>query len=141
MNKITLGTLLSGALVAGAAWAEPAPEIPACAPANRIQSWSTIDDTHVYLSMQDKRRRYLVTFIGPCKEAKWATIMQLARGSVGKCLERGDDLIFRRLASEVGQACSIWDIVPAPLTAEEEAARQRAWNKPKPTEREQPPTF
>jgi hypothetical protein len=93
---------------------EPAPDTPACAPANRIQSWSHIDDRHVYLSMQDKRRRFLITFLGPCKEAKWATIVQLARGSAGKCLWAGDQLIFRQSPMTGGQACWIDKIEPAP---------------------------
>jgi hypothetical protein len=106
-----------GETVPPAASPEPAPDTPACAPANRIRSWSLIDERHVYLSMQDKRRRFLVTFLGPCKEAKWATIVQLARGSVGKCLWAGDQLVFRRTPFEVGDACWIDKIEPAPPAA------------------------
>ena len=85
MKHLVLSVSAAIALaVAGSAWAEgaatrtPVPETPACAPANRIHGWSEIDDRHVYLSMLDKRRRFLVTFIGPCHEAKWATIVQVA---------------------------------------------------------------
>lgn len=110
--------------------AEPAPDTPACAPANRIRSWSEIDDRHIYLSMQDKRRRFLVTFLGPCREAKWATIVTLARGSVGKCLWAGDQLIFRRMPMDVGEACWIDKIEPAPPPAPTE----RPARKPEPEE-------
>ena len=91
--------------------------------------------------MQDKRRRFLVTFLGPCKEAKWATLLTLARGSVGKCLWAGDQLVFRRMPMDVGEACWIEKIEAAPLSAEEEAARERAWSKPKQKEPERAPTF
>lgn len=115
---------LVGAMFASAALAEgetappapsePAADTPACAPANRIHSWSLIDDRHIYLSMLDKRRRFLVTFLGPCRDAKWAVLVSLARGSVGKCLWSGDQLIFRRMPMDLGQACWIEKIEPAP---------------------------
>jgi Family of unknown function (DUF6491) len=138
-------TLICAAAFASFAFAEgeplPVPDTPACAPANRIRSWSEIDDRHIYLMMQDKRRRFLVTFLGPCKEAKWATIVQLARGSVGKCLWAGDQLVFRRMPMDLGEACWIDKIEPAPLSAEEEAARDRAWSKKPQPEAERPPAF
>ena len=127
MMKIALAgaALICGAMIAGAALAEgetvppaagptPLPDTPACAPANRIQSWSLIDERHVYLTMQDRRRRFLVTFLGPCKEAKWATIMELRRGGPGKCLWAGDQLNFRRTPFEGGDLCWIDTIEPAP---------------------------
>ena len=136
MKHLVLSVSAAIALaVAGSAWAEgaatrtPVPETPACAPANRIHGWSEIDDRHVYLSMLDKRRRFLVTFIGPCHEAKWATIVQVARGSVGKCLWAGDQLIFRRTQWDAGEACWIDRIEPAPFSAAEQAAYDRAWSK------------
>jgi Family of unknown function (DUF6491) len=138
--------LLCGAMAAGAALAEsetvppaaagptPLPDTPACAPANRIRSWSLIDDRHIYLTMQDKRRRFLVTFLGPCREAKWTTLVQLARGSVGKCLWAGDQLIFRRMPMDIGEACWIEKIEPAPPVEPSE----RPARKPEP---ERPMTF
>ncbi len=135
--------LVCAAVFAGVAFAEgetappaaqPAPDTPTCAPANRIRSWSYVDDRHVYLTMQDKRRRFLVTFLGPCKGAKWSTIVQLARGSVGKCLWAGDQLIFRSMPMDVEGACWIDNIEPAPPA---EPAPQRTRTTPP----ERPPTF
>lgn len=114
---------------------EPAADTPSCLPANRIRSWSSIDDRHIYLSMQDKRRRFLVTFLGPCREAKWAVLVSLARGSVGKCLWGGDQLIFRRMPMDLGEACWIEKIEPAPPPADPTST-------PKPVApAERPPTF
>ncbi len=125
MTKFAFAALaLVGAAFAGVAFAEgesvppaanePAADTPACAPANRIHSWSLVDDRHIYLSMLDKRRRFLVTFLGPCRDAKWAVLVSLARGSVGKCLWAGDQLIFRRMPMDLGEACWIEKIEPAP---------------------------
>lgn len=114
LASVTGGALAEGETVPPPAEPAPAPDTPSCAPANRIRSWSEIDDNHIYLSMQDKRRRFLVTFLGPCKEAKWATLVSLARGSIGKCLWAGDQLIFRRMPHDVGEACWIQKIEPAP---------------------------
>jgi hypothetical protein len=114
-----------------AAAGEPAPDTPACLPANRIRSWSEVDDRHIYLTMQDKRRRFLVTFLGPCREAKWATLVELARGSVGKCLWAGDQLIFRRMPMDPGQACWIEKIEPAPpVEPTERPARKPETERP-----------
>ena len=122
-STLVAALLVCATTFAGAAFAEgetapptgePAPDTPTCAPANRIHSWSYVDDRHVYLSMQDKRRRFLVTFLGPCKDAKWATIVQLARGSVGKCLWAGDLLVFRRTPFDAGDVCWIEKIERAP---------------------------
>lgn len=144
MKSVFVALALVGAAFAGAAFAEgetappaatePAADTPACAPANRIRSWSQIDDRHIYLSMQDKRRRFLVTFLGPCREAKWAVLVSLARGSVGKCLWAGDQLIFRRMPMDLGEACWIDKIESAP-PAEPAPEPKRA----PPAER--PPTF
>jgi hypothetical protein len=140
---VVAALLVCAATFAGAAFAEgetaasgvePAPDTPACAPANRIRSWSYVDDRHAYLTMQDKRRRFLVTFLGPCKDAKWSTIVQLARGSVGKCLWAGDQLIFRAMPMDVGSACWIDKIEPAP-PAEPAPERTRTQSP------ERPPTF
>ena len=113
---------------------EPAPDTPACAPANRIHSWSLIDDRHVYLKMLDRRRRFLVTFLGPCKDAKWSTIIALARGSVGKCLWAGDQLVFRRMPMDLGTACWIEKIEAAPPADPVQAPTRKA-------EPERPATF
>lgn len=142
-STLVAALLVCATAFAGAAFAEgetapaagePAPDTPTCAPANRIHSWSYVDDRHVYLTMQDKRRRFLATFLGPCKSAKWSTIVQLARGSVGKCLWAGDQLIFRAMPMDVGNACWIDSIEPAPPA---EPAPERTRTTPP----ERPPTF
>lgn len=81
----------SGALAAG----EPPPAKPAanentCLFARQISSWSQLDDNTVVL--RSGSRKFKVTFVGPCRQAKWAYAAHVDHFSL--CVRPGDVMIF-----------------------------------------------
>lgn len=94
-----------------------------CADVKRIRSWEMIDQTHIYVSYLDKRRKFKVAFLEPCRELKWATIMLLGRVGPGRCLSPGDSLLFKRTPWDAGESCWVTKV---------EAVPPKATNSPEP---------
>jgi imidazole glycerol phosphate synthase subunit HisF len=106
------------------ATSEPLAKIePACAMVQSIDSWTDVDTSTVILETSP-RRRYKVTFTGPCPDVKRATLALIQReASAGACLSPGDSIIFARKASTGAQnydydaRCTIKTITPLPVIA------------------------
>lgn len=81
----------------GAALAAEEPATPSsCAFVRSIDKWEAIDAQSAYIYTSPKRK-FKVTFIGPCRELKWAIFARIdTRPSSATCLSVGDTLVFGR---------------------------------------------
>lgn len=88
---------LAGVVNVAGATEPPAPSQPedaasknACLYARQISSWSQLDDTTVV--MRAGTRKFRVTFVGPCRQAKWAEVARVE--NLGLCVRPGDVMTF-----------------------------------------------
>jgi len=61
-----------------------------CLFARQISSWSQIDDRTVV--MRSGSHKFLVTFVGSCRQAKWAEVARV--DNLGLCVRPGDVITF-----------------------------------------------
>ena len=61
-----------------------------CLFARQISSWSQLDDMTVV--MRAGSRKFKVTFVGPCRQAKWAEVARVE--NLGLCVRPGDVMTF-----------------------------------------------
>ncbi|MFN9357014.1 MAG: hypothetical protein ACK55V_11540 [Alphaproteobacteria bacterium] len=100
MNKlaILIATLAFGGSAALADAREPtvpaqagdAAARDACLFARQISSWSQLDERTVV--MRSGSRKFRVTFVGTCRQAKWAEVAQV--DNLGLCVRPGDVITF-----------------------------------------------
>ena len=132
--------VLSLAGVALSASVAPAADEPAkpssCAFVRSIDYWKPIDAESAYI-YTSPRRKFKVSFVGPCRELKWAIFARLeTRPSSAVCLSVGDTLVFGRGSLfprnrwEFEERCTIASIEAVPRGESE---------TPPPKPAEQPP--
>jgi hypothetical protein len=140
MMKHALILSLAGVTLAcGAASAADEPAKPSsCAFVRSIDSWKPIDAESAYI-YTSPRRKYKVTFIGPCRELKWAIFARLeARPSSAVCLSVGDTLVFGRGSLfpgrrfEFEERCTISSIEAMPFGESEQPPSKPAEQPPAP---------
>lgn len=94
MNKfvlmMTFAALTLGAGPIAAQTTPPAENAQACLVARQISSWSQLDDSTVV--MRSGSRKFKVTFVGTCRQAKWAYAAHV--DNFGICLRPGDRISF-----------------------------------------------
>jgi hypothetical protein len=134
MVRQTIAVCLTAALLgAGTGLSADAPAQPSsCAFVRSIDSWKPIDKEHAYI-YTSPRRKFKVTFVGPCRDLKWAIFARLeTRPGGAVCLSPGDTLVFGRGSVfpadrwQFEERCMISAIEPVPLGATEEAPKTPA---------------
>jgi hypothetical protein len=132
MMKATLALALAACAAAGLAAADEGKKPSSCAFIRSIDSWKPIDAEHAYI-YTSPRRKFKVTFVGPCRELKWAIFARLESRPAGAvCLSAGDTLVFGRGSLcphdqwEFEERCMISAIEPMPLEATEGTPPQPA---------------
>ena len=101
VRKFAVMTAVLGWLVAAGAGSASEPAPPAaqtpppangtpCLFARQISGWSQLDDQTVVL--RSGSRKFKVTFVGPCRQAKWAYAARV--DNFGVCVRPGDVMIF-----------------------------------------------
>ena len=91
-----------------------------CAFVKSIDRWEPIDEESVYLYTSPKRK-FKVTFMGKCREMKWAMFARLeTRPSGGTCLSVADTIIFghgafRDRRNEFEERCVIKSVEAVPM--------------------------
>ena len=96
LKRAIVFSLIGLGLGAGAALADDADKSKpsSCAFVRSIDRWEPIDEENVFLYTSPKRK-YKVTFMGKCREMKWALFARLqTRPSGGTCLSVGDTITF-----------------------------------------------
>ncbi len=85
---------LTGAVSSASASDRPADATPPnespCLIARQITSWSQLDDQTVVV--RSGSRKFKVTFVGSCRQAKWAEAARV--DNFGLCLRPGDVMTF-----------------------------------------------
>ena len=128
ISAIGLGLSTAAALADDADKSTPS----SCAFVKTIDRWEPIDDENVYL-YTSPNRKYKVTFMGKCREMKWALFARLeTRPSGGMCLSVADTIIFghgavgnRRSAFEERCVIKAVEAVPMESKSDEAAPAQQ----------------
>jgi hypothetical protein len=87
--------------------APPASANRGCAWVRQIYDWRRVDDQSIMVRTSPSKR-FLVTFMGPCRETRHRHGMSISRNH-GTCLSRGDRITFRGFGGyePVGFACVV----------------------------------
>jgi Family of unknown function (DUF6491) len=100
-----------------------------CAFVRSIDRWEPIDEESVFLYTSPKRK-YKVTFMGKCREMKWAIFARLeTRPSGGMCLSVADTITFghgllRSNRHEFEERCVIKAVEAVPMEGSDDRAEE-----------------